>query len=69
MQGDGVPPAEAREFCDWLQSEAPARMDGTCFAVLALGDRRAPGHLPTRSRFLQSIDNRLLSSQLLRRLG
>ena len=43
MQGDGVPPAEAREFCNWVQSEAPAKMDGTCFSVLALGDRCAPG--------------------------
>ena len=38
-QGDGVPPAEAREFCDWLHSEAPGGMAGVCFSVLALGDR------------------------------
>ena len=34
-----MPPAEAREFCDWLQSEAAGGMDGVCFSVLALGDR------------------------------
>ena len=41
IQGDGVPPAEARDFCDWLQSDAPAGMNETCFSVLALGDRYA----------------------------
>lgn len=40
-QGDGVPPAEAREFCDWLQSAAAPRLEGNHFSVLALGDRCA----------------------------
>eukprot|EP00891_Asterochloris_glomerata_P006152 jgi/Astpho2/6152/Aster-03568 len=38
-QGDGVAPAEAREFCDWLQSVAAPKLQGTAFAVCALGDR------------------------------
>ena len=42
-QGDGVPPAEAREFCDWLQSQAAPKLQGTAFAVCALGDRWASG--------------------------
>ena len=40
-QGDGVAPAEAREFCDWLQSVAAPKLQGTAFAVCALGDRWA----------------------------
>ena len=43
-QGDGVPPAEAREFCDWLQSVAAPKLQGTAFAVCALGDRWAVRH-------------------------
>eukprot|EP00887_Chlorella_sp_A99_P003434 scaffold7.g3434.t1 len=38
-QGDGVPPTEAREFCDWLGSGAAPALDGLPFAVCALGDR------------------------------
>ena len=40
-QGDGVAPAEAREFCDWLQSQAAPKLQGAAFAVCALGDRWA----------------------------
>jgi len=36
-QGDGVPPAEARDFVEWLD-KAPA-LPGLPFSVLALGDR------------------------------
>ena len=43
-QGDGVAPAEAREFCDWLQSVAAPKLQGTAFAVCALGDRWACRH-------------------------
>lgn len=38
-QGDGVAPAEAREFCDWLASDAAPALRGTYFSVCALGDR------------------------------
>ena len=38
MQGDGVPPSEARDFCDWLAGDVSA-MTSTHFAVCALGDR------------------------------
>jgi len=40
-QGDGVPPAEAREFCDWLASSAvpDEALKGVNFSVCALGDR------------------------------
>ena len=46
VQGDGVPPSEAREFCDWLASDAAPVLPNTRFAVCALGDRY---HIPTRS--------------------
>lgn len=36
-----MPPSEAREFCDWLDSPAAARLEGNHFSVLALGDRCA----------------------------
>ena len=38
-QGDGVPPGEAREFCDWLGSAAAPALAGLHFSVCALGDR------------------------------
>jgi hypothetical protein len=44
VQGDGVPPTEARGFCDWLTAKSQAGdLSGCSFSVLALGDRcRAP---------------------------
>lgn len=40
-QGDGVPPTEARDFCDWLASGAAPQLGGAVhFSVCALGDRR-----------------------------
>lgn len=42
LQGDGVPPTEAREFCDWVSSDAPTKLSGTQFSVCALGDRWGP---------------------------
>lgn len=40
-QGDGVPPTEAREFCDWLSSGAAPQLGGAVhYSVCALGDRR-----------------------------
>ncbi len=39
LQGDGVPPTEAREFCDWLGSSAAPRLGGLPFSVCALGDK------------------------------
>jgi len=41
-QGDGVPPSEARDFCDWLASPVAPRMERTHFSVCALGDTCAP---------------------------
>ena len=41
-QGDGVPPAEARDFCEWLHSAAPAAggpLAGLAYSVCALGDK------------------------------
>lgn len=38
-QGDGVAPTEAREFCDWLGSDAAPALPSTPFAVCALGDK------------------------------
>ena len=38
-QGDGVPPTEAHQFCDWLASPAAPQLAGVSFSVCALGDR------------------------------
>ncbi|KAG1673661.1 hypothetical protein FOA52_013326 [Chlamydomonas sp. UWO 241] len=38
-QGDGVPPYEAREFCDWLFAGGSGSLVHCAFSVLALGDR------------------------------
>lgn len=38
-QGDGVPPTEARDFCDWLGSSAAPHLPNSSYAVCALGDR------------------------------
>ena len=38
LQGDGVPPIEAREFCDWLSGSSAPKLDHTHFSVCALGD-------------------------------
>lgn len=39
LQGDGVPPAEAREFCEWLQGTPGFQGQAPAFSVCALGDR------------------------------
>ncbi len=47
-QGDGVPPTEAREFCDWLSSGAAPQLGvAVHYSVCALGDRRV-GCVPAR---------------------
>lgn len=38
-----MPPGEAREFCDWLQSAAAPQLGSTHFSVCALGDRCGGG--------------------------
>ena len=38
VQGDGVPPSEAREFCDWLSGTSAPKLEHTAFSVCALGD-------------------------------
>lgn len=37
-QGDGVPPNEAREFVEWLDSAGANKLNSIPFSVLALGD-------------------------------
>lgn len=37
-QGDGVPPTEAREFCEWLFGGKAGILQHLHFAVIALGD-------------------------------
>lgn len=39
VQGDGVPPTEAREFCDWLFAGKAGPLQHLHFSVCALGDR------------------------------
>ncbi|KAI8473830.1 MAG: sulfite reductase [Monoraphidium minutum] len=41
-QGDGVPPTEAREFCDWLTAGGAGPLPDLPYAVLALGDTSYP---------------------------
>jgi sulfite reductase (NADPH) flavoprotein alpha-component len=41
-QGDGVPPTEAREFCDWLFAGKAGPLGHLAYSVLALGDRSYP---------------------------
>jgi len=38
-QGDGVPPNEAREFCDWLFAGKAGSLPSLSYSVCALGDR------------------------------
>jgi sulfite reductase (NADPH) flavoprotein alpha-component len=38
-QGDGVPPSEAREFCEWLSAGRAGALPALAYSVLALGDR------------------------------
>lgn len=38
LQGDGVPPSEAREFCDWLAGPAAPNLPDLYYSVCALGD-------------------------------
>ena len=38
-QGDGVPPTEARDFCEWLFAGKAGGLDHLSYSVCALGDR------------------------------
>eukprot|EP00884_Botryococcus_braunii_P020407 jgi/Botrbrau1/704/Bobra.160_2s0027.1 len=38
-QGDGVPPSEARDFCDWLCGSTAPQLPDLVYSVCALGDR------------------------------
>ena len=54
-----MPPAEAREFCDWLCAEgalAAGALQGKSFSVCALGDRCAIIELsPTSHQFANQL--------------
>ena len=60
MQGDGVPPTEARDFCDWLASAAAPRLPDTHFAVCALGDRYNVWAHPQHCQHLHMLNTVLL---------
>ena len=38
-QGDGVPPTEARDFCEWLFAGKAGSLSHLSYSVCALGDR------------------------------
>jgi sulfite reductase (NADPH) flavoprotein alpha-component len=38
LQGDGVPPTEARDFCEWLTAGKAGPLAGLPYSVCALGD-------------------------------
>lgn len=38
-QGDGVPPTEPREFCEWLFAGNCGKLEGVHYSVCALGDK------------------------------
>eukprot|EP00210_Caulerpa_lentillifera_P002610 g2498.t1 len=38
-QGDGVPPYEAREFCEWVFEGSMGDLSSTAFSICALGDK------------------------------
>lgn len=38
LQGDGVPPTEAREFCDWMTGGKAGALSNLSYSVCALGD-------------------------------
>lgn len=39
LQGDGVPPNEARDFCEWLFAGKAGSLGHLSYSVCALGDR------------------------------
>ena len=39
LQGDGVPPNEARDFCEWLFAGKAGPLSHLSYSVCALGDR------------------------------
>lgn len=39
LQGDGVPPTEAREFCEWLFAGKCGKLPNLHYSVCALGDK------------------------------
>ena len=38
-KGDGVPPTEARDFCEWLFAGKAGKLDHLSYSVCALGDK------------------------------
>lgn len=38
-QGDGVPPTEARDFCEWLFAAKAGGLAHLKFSICALGDK------------------------------
>jgi sulfite reductase (NADPH) flavoprotein alpha-component len=64
--GDGVPPPEARDFCDWLGGKGAPSLEGYPFAVCALGDTGYT-HFCKAGRALDSRLEALGGSRLARR--
>ncbi|GMH36378.1 hypothetical protein BSKO_04246 [Bryopsis sp. KO-2023] len=55
-QGDGVPPPEARDFCDWLSAGSAGDLSDLNFSVCALGDSSYPHFCRSGKTVDESLD-------------